>query len=211
MSDIYDRFREIKIIPVIAIEDVSKAENLSHALFKGGLSIAEVTFRTACASEAIEKMKKAEPNMLVGAGTVLNIEQAERALKAGAEFIVSPGFNPELVDWCIKNNIPTVPGVATATEITACINKGLRYLKLFPAERVGGCKIIDDFGGPFPQVSFMPTGGISLENVGDYLKRKNVFCVGGSWMVKKPLIEAENWSEITKLCAEAKKSTLSIF
>ena len=133
-KDIYDTFRDIGIIPVVAIEDASKAADLAHALVKGGLPASEVTFRTACAAEAIEAMIKAEPDMLVGAGTVLNVEQAEKAVKAGAKFIVSPGYNPDVVDWCIKNNVPTMPGISNPSEITACINKGVTHLKLFPAE-----------------------------------------------------------------------------
>ena len=206
MADIYDTFRDIGIIPVVAIEDASKAADLAHALVKGGLPASEVTFRTACAAEAIEAMIKAEPNMLVGAGTVLNVEQAEKAVKAGAKFIVSPGYNPDVVDWCIKNNVPTMPGISNPSEITACINKGVTHLKLFPAERKGGYKIIDDFGGPFPQCTFMPTGGVTTENVGEYAKRKNILCMGGTWMVKKPLIEGEKWDEITQICKDAVKA-----
>ncbi len=206
MADIYETFRDIGIIPVVAIEDASKAAGLAHALVAGGLPASEVTFRTACAEEAIREMIKAEPNMLVGAGTVLNVEQAERAAAAGAKFIVSPGYNPDVVDWCIAHNMPTMPGVSNPSEITAAVNKGLKYVKLFPAERKGGYKIIDDFGGPFPGVSFMPTGGVTTENVGEYAKRKNIICMGGTWMVKKPLIEGEKWDEITKICKEAVKA-----
>lgn len=205
-KDIYDTFRDIGIIPVVAIEDASKAADLAHALVKGGLPASEVTFRTACAAEAIEAMIKAEPDMLVGAGTVLNVEQAEKAVKAGAKFIVSPGYNPDVVDWCIKNNVPTMPGISNPSEITACINKGVTHLKLFPAERKGGYKIIDDFGGPFPQCTFMPTGGVTTENVGEYAKRKNILCMGGTWMVKKPLIEGCKWDEITQICKDAVKA-----
>lgn len=203
MADIYTQFRNIGIIPVVALEDASKAAPLAHALAKGGLPASEVTFRTACAEEAIREMIKAEPDMLVGAGTVLNVEQAERAVKAGAKFIVSPGYNPDVVDWCIKNNIPTMPGISNPSEITACINKGLKYLKLFPAERKGGYKIIDDFSGPFPQLSFMPTGGVTTENLPEYAKRKNILCMGGTWMVKKPLIDGDKWDEITEICKGA--------
>lgn len=203
MENIYNKLFDFAVVPVIALDTVSKAENLAHALANGGLSVAEVTFRTACASEAIEKMRKAEPKMLIGAGTILNIEQAQKAIKSGAEFIVSPGYNPELVDWCLENKIPTIPGISNASEITACVNKGVTNLKLFPAERLGGYKLIDDFGGPFPQCTFMPTGGITIENFCEYLKRKNVLCVGGTWMVKKNLIEAENWSEIIQICRDS--------
>lgn len=205
MEKVFEQFRNIGVVPVIAIEDASKASLLASALVKGGIHIAEITFRTACAEEAIREMIKAEPHMLVGAGTVLNVEQTERAVKAGAKFIVSPGYNPDVVDWCIANNVPTVPGVSNASEIMACVNKGLSVLKLFPAERLGGCKIVDDFGGPFPHVSFLPTGGVNLENLIDYAKRKNVLCVGGTWMVKKNLIEDNKWDEISQLCSEAVK------
>lgn len=199
----YEQMRDIGIIPVVALEDASKAAPLAHALVKGGLPASEVTFRTACAEEAIREMIKAEPDMLVGAGTVLNVEQCERAVKAGAKFIVSPGFNPDVVQWCLDHNIPTMPGVSNPSEITAAINMGLKYVKLFPAERKGGYKIIDDFGGPFPQVQFMPTGGVTTENLPEYAKRKNIVCMGGTWMVKKPLIEGEKWDEITNICKGA--------
>lgn len=206
MEDIFTKMRDIGIIPVVAIEDASKAADLAHALVKGGLPASEVTFRTDCAEEAIKEMIKAEPDMLVGAGTVLNVEQAERAHKIGSKFIVSPGYNPDVVDYCLANKIPTMPGISNPSEITACINKGVTYLKLFPAERKGGYKIIDDFAGPFAQCMFMPTGGVTTENVGEYAKRKNILCMGGTWMVKKPLIEGSKWDEITQICKDAVKA-----
>lgn len=204
MADVYDTLRSGGIVPVIALEDASVAADLARALVRGGLSAAEVTFRTECAVEAIRAMCAAVPDMLVGAGTVLTVAQAEAAVRSGARFIVSPGYNPEVVDWCVENDIPTVPGVATASEIMACVNKGLSHLKLFPAERLGGCRILEDFAGPFSHCAFMPTGGISAENLSDYMKLENVFCVGGSWMVRKPLIEARQWDEITRLCVDAR-------
>jgi len=141
--------------------------------------------------------------MLVGAGTVINVELAKQAVAAGSKFIVSPGFNPAVVDWCIANNVPVVPGVNNPSEIEAGLARGLTTLKFFPAEASGGVKMLSALSGPFGQVTFMPTGGIDLKNLQDYVKQPNVLAVGGSWMVKADLIDNENWAEITKICREA--------
>ncbi len=203
MDPIVSKMRNIGIIPVVKIDDEKKAVPLAHALIAGGIPCAEVTFRTEQAYDAIKNISSKCPEMLVGAGTVINVELAKKAISAGAKFIVSPGFNPSVVDYCISQKIPIVPGVTTPSQIEQALEKGLAVLKFFPAEQSGGVSMLDALGGPFPQVSFMPTGGIGAANLGEYIKRKNVVACGGSWMVKADLIESENWSEITKLSKEA--------
>ncbi len=202
-EELFTKFHDIGIVPVVKIDDADKAEGLAKAMIEGGLPCAEVTFRTDAAEEAIRRITKAFPEMLVGAGTVINPELAEKAVNAGAKFIVSPGFNPETVKWCIERGIPVTPGVQTPSEIEKALSMGLKVLKFFPAESSGGVKMLKDLSGPFPQVKFMTTGGINQDNLADYAKAPNVLAIGGSWMVKADLIEAENWGEITRLCKEA--------
>ncbi len=202
-EELFTKFHDIGIVPVVKIDDADKAEGLAKAMIEGGLPCAEVTFRTDAAEEAIRRITKAFPEMLVGAGTVINPELAEKAVNAGAKFIVSPGFNPETVKWCIERGIPVTPGVQTPSEIEKALSMGLKVLKFFPAESSGGVKMLKDLSGPFPQVKFMTTGGINQDNLADYAKATNVLAIGGSWMVKADLIEAENWAEITRLCKEA--------
>ncbi len=206
MSDIFTQFRDIGIIPVVAINDAAKAVPLAKALIAGGLPAAEVTFRTAAAEDAIKSIVKSCPEMLVGAGTVINVEQAERAKNAGVKFIVSPGYKEDVVQYCLDNNIPVMPGVSDPTGIEAALAHGLTHIKLFPAEVVGGVKMIDALGGPFPQVSFMPTGGVTTQNLAEYARRKNILCMGGTWMVKADLINGEKWDEITQICRDAVKA-----
>ncbi|MBQ0070916.1 MAG: bifunctional 4-hydroxy-2-oxoglutarate aldolase/2-dehydro-3-deoxy-phosphogluconate aldolase [Spirochaetales bacterium] len=202
-SELFEYFHNIGIVPVVKIDDASKAEKLAEAMIKGGILCAEVTFRTDAAEEAIARMSKAFPEMMVGAGTVLNAETAEKAVKAGAKFIVSPGLDEGTVKWCQANGVPVTPGVSSASEVQHGINLGLSVLKLFPAEAVGGVKMVKDLGGPFPKVKFMTTGGINQKNLADYAKCPNILAVGGSWMVKADLINNEDWDEITRLCKEA--------
>ena len=199
-------FHDIGIVPVVKIDDAEKAVPLAKAMIKGGLPVAEITFRTAAAEEAIKRVTKECPEMVVGAGTVINPEIAKKAVAAGAQFIVSAGLNPETVKWCNENNIPVVPGVCTPSEIEQGLALGLDTLKFFPAEASGGVGMLKNFAGPFSQVKFMTTGGINASNVTDYAKCGNVITIGGSWMVKADLIENENWDEITRLCAEALKA-----
>lgn len=206
MNNIFTQLRDIGIIPVVAINDASKAVNLAKALAKGSLPAAEVTFRTEAAADAIRAISKECPEVLVGAGTVINVEQAERAKRAGAAFIVSPGYKEDVVQYCIDNDIPVMPGVSNASEIEAALAHNLTHIKLFPSEVLGGVKMIDALSGPFPQVSFMPTGGVNMQNLSDYAKRKNVFCIGGTWMVKADLINGEKWDEITTISKQAVKA-----
>lgn len=205
-NKIFSFFYSLGIVPVVKIDDESKAEKLAKAMIDGGICCAEVTFRTDAAEEAIRRMKKAYPDMIVGAGTVLNPETAEKAVNAGASFIVSPGLDEETVRWCQKHNVPITPGVCTASEVQKAVNLGLKYLKFFPSESSGGVKMLKDLSGPFPQVKFMTTGGINTSNITDYAKQSNVIAVGGSWMVKPDLINGEKWDEITNLCKGAVKA-----
>lgn len=200
---LFAQIHTIGLVPVVKIDDASKAVGLAGAMIKGGLPCAEVTFRTDAAEEAIKNITKAYPDMLVGAGTVTNLDYAKKAVGAGAKFIVSPGFNPTVVDWCLENNIPVVPGVCTPSDIEQGLARGLTTLKFFPAEASGGVNMLKNFAGPFPQLKFMPTGGISLENLATYAKQSNVLAIGGSWMVKTDLIENEDWDGISKLCSDA--------
>lgn len=200
---LFEQIHSIGLVPVVKIDDAEKAEGLAGALIAGGLPCAEVTFRTSAAEEAIKRITKAYPDMLVGAGTVTNIQYAEKAVAAGAKFIVSPGFNPTVVDWCLEHKVPVVPGVCTPSDIEAGISRGLTTLKFFPAEVSGGVEMLKNFAGPFPNLTFMPTGGINSGNLASYAKQSNVLAVGGSWMVKADLIEAENWQAITDMSKEA--------
>ena len=197
------RFSEVGIIPVVVLNDVKDAEPLGQALMEGGLPAAEVTFRTDAAEESIRIMAEKFPDMLVGAGTVLTIDQAERAVAAGAKFIVSPGFDPEIVQFCLDNDIPVCPGVQTPSEVIQAYKFGLDHVKFFPAENAGGLAMIKAVGAAFPAMKFMPTGGISASNVTEYLENSKIFCCGGSWMVKGDMIKAGEFDKIKKLVAEA--------
>ncbi|MFT5196526.1 MAG: 2-dehydro-3-deoxyphosphogluconate aldolase/(4S)-4-hydroxy-2-oxoglutarate aldolase [Cellvibrionaceae bacterium] len=199
MSDVMQRLGEIGIVPVVAIKDAADAADLGHALVAGNLPCAEITFRTPAAAEAIRQMSAACPDMCVGAGTVLTVAQAEVALANGAQFIVTPGFDGAIVDWCLANDMPIVPGVMTPTEINMALNKGLEVVKFFPAEIAGGVKALKAIGAPYGNVRFMPTGGINPANLPDYLALPNVVACGGSWMVKNELINGRRFDEISQL------------
>lgn len=203
MNQAVQKLGQTGLVPVVAIERATDAPNLGRALLAGGLPVAEITFRTAAAEESIRRIGAACPELLVGAGTVLSVVQAQAAVGAGAKFIVSPGFDPDVVDWCLQNNVPVTPGVATPTEVTLALKKGLRLLKFFPAEAAGGAKALKAIGGPFGGVKFIPTGGINATNLGEYLSLPLVHACGGSWMVKKDLISNGEFDKITNLCREA--------
>ncbi|GAB4262923.1 MAG: hypothetical protein Kow0080_00720 [Candidatus Promineifilaceae bacterium] len=203
MNELLNQLGKIGIIPVVAIDDAANAPKLGQALLDGGLPCAEITFRTAAAAEAIQKMSAAHPAILVGAGTVLTVEQAKAAKASGAKFIVTPGFDAAVVDWCLANDIPVTPGVMTPTEINMALNKGLNLLKFFPAEAAGGIKTLKAIGGPYVGVKFIPTGGISVNNLADYLALPMVHACGGSFMVKKQLINDGQFDEIRVLAETA--------
>lgn len=201
---------EIGIIPVIAIEDAAKAVPLAKALVAGGLPAAEVTFRTAAAEEAIRAIAQEVPEMLVGAGTVLTPEQLDRALDAGSQFIVSPGFNPEMVKYGISKGALMLPGTATGGEMEQAMALGLEVVKFFPAEQNGGIAKIKALAGPYKNLRWMPTGGVTTKNMMDYLSFDQIVACGGTWMVKKELIDGEKWDEITAICKEAVKTMLGL-
>lgn len=203
MHPVYEQIREIKLVPVVKIDDVERAVPLAQALVKGGLPCAEVTFRTDCAEEAIRRMSQAVPELLVGAGTILNTEQVDRAIAAGAKFVVSPGLNPEVVAYCVQRDIIILPGCANASDIEQAIRFGLPVVKFFPAENAGGLKMIQALAAPYHQMLFMPTGGINEKNVRTYLDCPKILACGGSWMVKDSLINQGDFEEITRLCREA--------
>ena len=193
----------IGIVPVIAIEKAEDAEPLAQALIEGGLPCAEVTFRTGAAKESIEKIAKSFPTMLLGAGTVLSVDQVKVAVGSGAKFIVSPGFNPKVVEYCLANNIPTTPGVATPSEIEVALSYGLEVVKFFPAEASGGLDFLRAISAPYKNVKFIPTGGIDEKNLVSYLKFSRIHACGGSWMVKSDLISNKKFDEIKRLTSQA--------
>lgn len=191
------------IMPVIKIDRTLDAVPLCRALADGGLALAEITFRTPAAAEAIALVTAELPDMTVGAGTVTCIKQAEAAQEAGAMFLVSPGFNPEVVKWCVNNNMLIYPGCTTASEVESAMNLGLRVVKFFPAEQSGGLEKIKALCGPYPTMRFMPTGGINLKNMADYLLSPRIFACGGSFMIKEELVSRGGWAEISALTRQA--------
>ncbi len=203
MTEMMCQLKKIGIIPVVVLNDAKDALSLAECLMEGGLPCAEVTFRTDAAEESIRQMVKAYPDMIVGAGTVLTTEQANRAMDAGAKFIVSPGFNPKVTEYVLKKGVPMTPGVCTPTEIEAAMQFDLDVLKFFPAEPSGGLKMIKALAAPYVNLQFMPTGGINPENVKDYLKFDRIVACGGSWMVNGNLIKDGKFKEIKKLVREA--------
>jgi len=200
---ILQQMRDFGVVPVVAINQAEDAIPLGQALLSGGLPCAEITFRTAAAEEAIQRIASELPEILIGAGTVLNIEQAERAVSAGARFIVSPGFDAKVVSWCLEQGVVVTPGVATPTEINMALDHGLMILKFFPAEALGGIKTLKAISAPYVNVKFIPTGGVNLENLADYLRLPSVHACGGSWLVKRSLIGAGDFDEITRRAREA--------
>lgn len=208
--DILKQLSLIGIVPVIAIDDAADAVPLAQALCEGGLPCAEVTFRTAAAADAIANMTKAFPDMLVGAGTVLTNEQVDRAVAAGAKFIVSPGLNPETVRHCQEIGIPVCPGTSNPSDIEVALSLGLKTVKFFPAEAAGGLKYIKSIAAPYVDVTFMPTGGVNEKNLLDYLSFKKIICCGGSWMVPKDAIAAKDWDRIRSLVSSAVQLMLGL-
>lgn len=200
---IYDEIAKLKIVPVVALDDEKDAIALADALIEGGLPVAEITFRTAAAEGSIRAIAQARPEMLVGAGTITNMDQAKRAVAAGAKFLVTPGFSDEITAYAVEQNVPIFPGVCTPTEIMMTLKYNLPVVKFFPAAQYGGLATIKALNGPFPALKFMPTGGISAANVKEYLAYPNIVACGGSWMVKKDLITAGKFDEIRRLAAEA--------
>ncbi|WRA06982.1 bifunctional 4-hydroxy-2-oxoglutarate aldolase/2-dehydro-3-deoxy-phosphogluconate aldolase [Helicobacter pylori] len=191
------------IVPVVVIENIKDAVPLAQSLIEGGIPIIEVTLRSSCALEAIELIAKNVPKMRVGAGTILNLTQLEQAQNRGAEFLISPGLTPSLLEYAKKKDMPLIPGVSSSSEVMQALELGYNALKFFPAEYCGGVKLLNAFNGPFKGVKFCPTGGISVDNMRSYLNLENVLCVGGSWLTPKDLIQNKEWDKITEICKRA--------
>jgi Entner-Doudoroff aldolase len=202
-GDLPSALRSLRIVPVIVIDDADAALPLADALCAGGLACAEITFRTSAAAEAIRRIARERPGMLVGAGTVLSPEQVHRARAAGAAFVVSPGLNPRVVELCQSLGLPVLPGVVTPSEIERARELGLGTLKFFPAEAAGGPKYLKAIGAPYPDVAFVPTGGISAANLAQYLALSNVAACGGSWMAPAEWIAQRQFDRIREETARA--------
>jgi len=203
VNKILEKISELGIVPVVKIENAEDALPLGRALLDGDLPIAEITFRTSAAEESIKILTKELPNLLVGAGTILTVEQVKKAVSAGAKFIVSPGFNPRVVDYCIGNSIPVTPGINNPTQIEMALERGIKVVKYFPAEASGGLPLLKSMSAPYTGIKFIPTGGINENNLCSYLSDNKVLACGGSWMVKPELISSGNFDEITRLTREA--------
>ena len=203
MSELLQKVEELGVVPVVVLNDAKDAAPLAKALCEGGLPCAEVTFRTDAAEESIRIMSQEFPQMLIGAGTVLTTEQVDRAVAAGAKFIVSPGFDPEIVDYCLSKDILILPGCITPSEIAQAVKRGLKVIKFFPAEQFGGIDTIKALAAPYTNMRFMPTGGISAKNLPDYLSFKKIVACGGSWMVKGDMMAAGEFDKIKEMTKEA--------
>lgn len=203
MKTLEEQFYDYAVVPVVVLDDAEDAAPLAEALVKGGLPCAEVTFRTEAAEESIRIMSEKYPEMLVGAGTVLTTEQVDRAVAAGAKFIVSPGFDPEIVDYCMEKNIPVFPGCVSPSEVAQAVKRGLKVVKFFPAEQAGGLAMLKAMAAPYTMLKFMPTGGINTKNLKQYLGFSKILCCGGSWMVKGDMIKNKEFDKITEMTREA--------
>ena len=203
-----ERFANSIVVPVVVLDKAEDAVPTAKAMLAGGIDTMEITFRTACAPEAIKAVAENCPEVLVGAGTVLNLEQCKLALEMGAKFIVSPGFSEEVVAWCVENGIAVAPGCVTPSEIMSAKKYGLKMVKFFPANVYGGLTALKNLAAPFGDMKFLPTGGVNADNVGDFISAPFIHAVGGSWVCPKAEIAAGNWEKITNLCREARKAAL---
>jgi len=203
MKDLLNKLSDFGIVPVVTLDDSKNAALAARALIEGGLPCAEIVFRTQAAEESMRIVSQEFPQMLLGAGTVLTTRQADLAVAAGAAFVVSPGFNPKVVEYCLSKKIPIIPGCMTPSEIEAAMELGLEAVKFFPAEAAGGIKMLRALSAPYPDVRFMPTGGININNLCTYLAFDKVVACGGSWMIAKELINSGDFEGITKLIKEA--------
>ena len=203
MKTLEEQFYDYAVVPVVVLDDAEDAAPLAEALVKGGIPCAEVTFRTEAAEESIRIMSEKYPEMLVGAGTVLTTEQVDRAVAAGAKFIVSPGFDPEIVDYCMEKNIPVFPGCVSPSEVAQAVKRGLKVVKFFPAEQAGGLAMLKAMAAPYTMLKFMPTGGINTKYLKEYLGFSKILCCGGSWMVKGDMIKNKEFDKITEMTREA--------
>ena len=203
---VLERLANSIVVPVVVLDKAEDAIPTAKAMLAGGVDTMEITFRTACAAEAIKAVAEGCPDVLVGAGTIVNLEQAKLAVEMGAKFIVSPGFSEEVVGWCVENGIPVAPGCVTPTEIMAAMKHGLTMVKFFPANVYGGLNAMKNLAAPFVGLKFLPTGGVNTANIKEYVDAPFVHAVGGSWICPKAEISAGNWDKITQLCAEARKT-----
>lgn len=201
---VMEQIHKTYLVPVVVMENADKAVDTAKALASGGVDVMEITLRTGAGLDAIENVAKGCPDTLVGAGTVLSLEQCREAVSRGAKFIVSPGYDPEVVAWCQANRIDVLPGCVTPSEITTARNTGLRVVKFFPASVYGGLKAIKALSGPFPDMKFVPTGGVGLENL-DQFVTPEVFAIGGGWLCEKKAIQEENWEAIRQICLQSQK------
>ena len=208
MHNILSKIGELGIVPVVKIDKPEDTIPLGKALLAGELPVAEITFRTSAAEDAIKALTNEIPEILVGAGTVLTIDQAKKATNAGAKFIVSPGFNSKIVDYCLENNIPVIPGVNSPTQIEMALEKDLKVVKFFPAEASGGLPLLKALSGPFSEIKFIPTGGIDQTNLLSYLAHPQVLACGGSWMVKSDFLSFGNFARVTEITREAVSTML---
>ncbi len=206
--DILKRLGNAGVIPVVVIEDAKDAVPTAKAMLSGGVDVMEITFRTAAAPDAIKAVAEQCPDMLVGAGTVITLEQCKKAVECGAKFIVSPGFDADVVKWCVDNGVAVTPGCVTPTEITAAMKLGLKVVKFFPANVYGGLTAMKSLSGPFGSIKFIPTGGVNAQNLSEYISAPFIHAVGGSWLCAKKDISEGNFDKITALCAEARKAVL---
>lgn len=205
---VMERLARSVVVPVVVLEKAEDAVPTARAMLAGGVDTMEITFRTACAPEAIKAVAENCPEVLVGAGTVINLEQCKLAVSMGARFIVCPGYSEEIVSWCVENNIPVTPGCVTPTEIMAAVNHGLKVIKFFPANVYGGLNAMKNLSAPFAGIKFLPTGGVNTANIREYIDAPFVHAVGGSWVCPKAEIQAGNFEKITQLCREARKAAL---
>ena len=204
--DVLTRLANSIVVPVVVLDKVEDAVPTARAMAAGGVDTMEITFRTACAPEAIKAVADNCPEVLVGAGTIVNLEQCKLAVEMGAKFIVSPGFSDEVVGWCVENGIAVCPGCVTPTEIMAALKHGLKMVKFFPANVYGGLNAMKNLSAPFVGLKFLPTGGVNAANIKEYIDAPFIHAVGGSWVCPKADIAAGNWEKITNLCAEARKA-----
>ena len=204
--NVLERLANSIVVPVVVLDKVEDAIPTAKAMAAGGVDTMEITFRTACAPEAIKAVAENCPDVLVGAGTIVNLEQCKLAVEMGAKFIVSPGFSEEVVAWCVENNIPVAPGCVTPTEIMGALKYGLKMVKFFPANVYGGLNAMKNLAAPFVGMKFLPTGGVNSANIKEYIDAPFIHAVGGSWVCPKAEIAAGNWEKITALCAEARKA-----
>jgi len=206
--DIMQRFSNAGVVPVVVIEKVEDAVPTAKAMLAGGIDVMEITFRTAAARDSIAAVAAECPDMLVGAGTIITLEQCKQAVDAGAKFIVAPGYNDEVVAWCVDNEIPICPGCVTPTEIMAAMARGLKVVKFFPANVYGGLNALKALSAPFGGMKFIPTGGVNQDNMAEFLSQPFIQAVGGSWVCTKADISANNFDKITALCKAAKQAAL---